>query len=136
MPPPSDDARSILTFLTSVPVKSLTVMVSAPPSALKSIVSMRLRSMVMLATSRVNLTRLPLAEMSIFSLMFAPLNSSVSTPAWPSTMSLPSAGFQTNVSLPPPSKATSLPRPPLTRSSPALPVMRSSPSPPLIVRLI
>ena len=34
----------------------------------------------MLATSRVNRTRLPLAEMSMFSLMLAPLNSSVSLP--------------------------------------------------------
>ena len=34
----------------------------------------------MLATSRVNRTRPPLAEMSMFSLMLAPLNSSVSVP--------------------------------------------------------
>ena len=60
-----------------------------------------------------NRTRLPLAEMSIFSVMLAPLNSSVSMPAWPSTVSLPSPGFQTKVSLPAPSSAVSLPRPPL-----------------------
>ena len=87
----------------------------------------------MLATSRVNRTRLPLAEMSMFSLMLAPLNSSVSVPAWPSTMSLPSPGFQTKVSSPAPRRPTSLPRPPLTRSLPALPMMVSLPSPPLIV---
>ena len=72
----------------------------------------------MLATSRVKRTRLPLAEMSMFSSMLAPLNSSVSMPAWPSTVSLPSPGFQTNVSSPAPRKATSLPRPPMTVSSP------------------
>ena len=38
--------------MTSVPVRSLTVMVSAPPRALKSIVSTSLRSIVMLPTSR------------------------------------------------------------------------------------
>ena len=38
--------------LTSVPVRSLTVMLSAPPRALKSMCSTPLRSMVMLATSR------------------------------------------------------------------------------------
>ena len=89
----------------------------------------------MLATSRVNRTCVPLAEMSIFSLMLAPLNSSVSLPAWPSTVSLPSPGFQTNVSSPAPSKAVSLPRPPMTRSLPWLPMIMSSPSPPLSVRL-
>ena len=60
--------------MTSVPVRSLTVMVSAPPSALNWMFSTPLRSMVMVATSRVNRTRPPLAEMSIFSLMLAPLN--------------------------------------------------------------
>ena len=45
-------ARSMLTLLTSVPVRSLTVMVSAPPSASKSIVSTPLTSIVTLATSR------------------------------------------------------------------------------------
>ena len=53
--------------MRSVPVRSLTVMVSAPPRALKSIPSTSLRSIVTLATSRVNRTRSPLAEMSIFS---------------------------------------------------------------------
>ena len=36
----------------------------------------------MLATSRVKRTRLPLAEMSMFSLTLAPLNRSVSVPAY------------------------------------------------------
>ena len=61
----------------------------------------------------------------------------------PSTVSLPSPGFQTKVSLPLPSSATSLPRPPLTVSLPSppisvslpwLPVMVSLPAPPSIVR--
>ena len=56
--------------------------------------------------------RLPLAEMSMFSLTLEPLNSIVSEPPWPSTVSLPSPGFQTKVSSPAPMKATSLPRPP------------------------
>ena len=54
-------------------------------------------------------TRPPLAEMSMFSLALEPLNTSVSVPAWPSTMSLPSPGFQTNWSLPSPRSAKSLP---------------------------
>ena len=69
-----------------------------------------------------NRTRLPLAEMSIFSAMLAPLKSIVSVPAWPSTVSLPSPGFQTKVSSPAPSRATSLPSPPLIRSLPWLPM--------------
>ena len=55
-----------------------------------------------LAMSRVNSARPPLAEMSMFSAMLAPLNCSVSMPAWPSTVSLSSPGFQTKVSSPAP----------------------------------
>ena len=40
----------------------------------------------------------------MFSLTLAPLNCIVSLPAWPSTMSLPSPGFQTKVSSPAPMK--------------------------------
>ena len=79
-PLPGVAARSMSTCLTSVPVRSLTVMVSAPPRALKLMVSTPLRSMVMLPTSRVSVARPPLAEMSMFSLTLAPLNSSVSLP--------------------------------------------------------
>src|SRR6266487_251394 len=124
------------TWFTSVPLRSLTVMVSAPPRALTSMCSTPLRSMVTVPISRVSLARLPLAEMSISSSMLAPLNRSVSTPACPAPVSLASPGFQTNVSLPAPSKAVSFPVPPITVSSPALPVMVSLPAPPLIVRLI
>src|SRR5262249_44133314 len=69
----------------------------------------------------------------------------VVAPASPSTTSLPSPGFQTNVSLPLPRKAVSLPRPPMTVSlpspprsvsAPRLPVMVSLPAPPSIVSLI
>ena len=116
--------------MRSVPVRSLTVMVSAPPRALKLIPSTPLRSMVTLPTSRKKRTRLPLAEMSMFSLAFEPLNSIVSVPAWPSTVSLPSPGFHTNVSSPAPSKATSLPRPPSMKSLPSPPIRTSLPSPP------
>ena len=47
------------------------------------------------AISRVKFTRPPFAEMSISSLMLAPLKTSVSLPVPPSTVSLPSPGFQT-----------------------------------------
>ena len=66
---------SVRTLVTSVPDRSLTVMVSVPPSALTLIVSTSLVSMTMLAMSRVKRTRPPLAETSMRSLMFAPLNS-------------------------------------------------------------
>src|SRR5262245_20927433 len=59
--------RSMATWLTPVPVRSLTVMVSASPRALTSMCSTPLRSMVTVPMSRVSLARLPLAEMSIFS---------------------------------------------------------------------
>ena len=98
VPVPGVALRSSATCVTPVPVRSPTVMVSAPPRAVKLICSTLLRSIVMLATSRVNRARVPLAVMSIFSLMLAPLNWSVSVPSWPSTVSLPSPGFQTKVS--------------------------------------
>ena len=80
-PLPTVPDRSILTCLAAVPVRSLTVIVSGPPRALTWMFSIPSRSMVMLATSRDSRTRLPLAEMSIFSAMLAPLNTSVSVPA-------------------------------------------------------
>ena len=51
----------------------------------------------------------------------APLNSIVSKPPWPSSVSLSSPGFQTKVSSPAPIRAVSLPSPPLIRSPPSLP---------------
>ena len=126
-PCPATPARSRLTWVRSVPVRSLTVTVSAPPRALKLIPSTPLRSMVTLPTSRVNRTRLPLAETSMFSATLAPLKSIVSVPAWPSTVSLPSPGFQTKVSSPAPIRATSLPRPPSMKSLPSPPISMSSP---------
>ena len=90
---------------------------------------------------RMNRTRSPLAEMSMFSAMLAPLNSIVSKPSWPSSVSLSSPGFQTKVSSPSPMSAVSLPSPPLNRSSPSLPmqhvvaeaaVQRSAPIPPAL----
>ena len=89
----------------------------------------------MLAMSRRNNARAPLATMSMFSAMLAPLNSSVSVPAWPSTTSLPSPGFQMNVSLPAPSSATSSPRPPVTMSLPSPPRIVSLPWLPMMVSL-
>ena len=67
--------------------------------------------------------------------MFAPLNSSRSKPAWPSTVSLSSPGFQTNASSPAPIRAVSSPSPPLTRSPPWPPTSTSLPRPPFIRQL-
>ena len=125
--------------------RSLTMMVSAPPRALNSIASTSLRSMVTLAMSRVKRTRPPLAEMSMFSSTLAPLKRSVSVPAWPSTVSLPSPGSHWKTSSPAPSRAMSLPclpstkslpSPPSSRSAPLLPRMVSLPAPPSTVMLI
>ena len=80
-PVPGWPERSMSTCFASVPVRLSTVMLSAPPLAVNWICSMLLRSMVMLATSRVKRTCEPLAAMSIFSLTLAPLNSSVSLPS-------------------------------------------------------
>ena len=80
-------------------------MVSAPPRATTLTCSTPLTSMVTLPMSRNSRSRLPLADRSMFSLMLAPLNCKVSLPPWPSTMSLPSPGFHTNVSSPAPRKA-------------------------------
>ena len=67
---------------TPVPVRSLTVMVSAPPRALK----LTLLDAVEVHGDVADVAeqprpRLPLAEMSMFSLALEPLNSSVSVPA-------------------------------------------------------
>ena len=94
---------------------------------------MSFRSMTTFATSRVNSTRPPFAEMLICSAALEPLNSIVSKPSWPSRVSLSSPGFQTKVSSPAPIRAVSLPSPPLMRSSPSLPMRRSLPRPPFIV---
>ena len=133
---PSFAPRSTFTVVTPVPVRSFSVTVSAPPSVLRSTCSTPFVSIVMFATSRKSLNRLPFADRSMCSLTLAPLNSIVSVPVWPSTVSLPSPGFQTNVSSPAPRKATSLPLPPLTRSLPAEPSWTSASSPPLLTSLI
>ena len=94
--PPPITARSATTLVTSVPDRSLTTTLSAPPRVLATIDSTSLRSIVIAATSRVNRTRPPLAETSMFSLALLPLNAIVSMPAWPSTTSLPSPGSHWN----------------------------------------
>ena len=114
---------------------SLTTALSTPPSACTSISSVSSRSIVIVATSRKNRTRAPLAETSKFSATPAPLKSKVSVSAWPSTTSLPSPGSQRNESLPAPRKPVSSPRLPSTASSPSPPSSTSLPSPPLIVSL-
>ena len=99
----------------------------------------------MLAMSRVKRARWPLADTSMLSPMFEPLNSSLSVPAWPSTTSLPSPGSHVNVSSPAPIKATSLPcwpsmvsspSPPFRLSTPLLPRSVSLPAPPSMVSLM
>ena len=59
----------------------------------------------------------------------------MSEPAWPSTVSLPSPGFQTKVSSPAPIRATSLPRPPSMTSLPSPPISTSLPPLPVIMSL-
>ena len=120
-PPPLGPRRSWSIVVTSVPLRSPTTMLSAPPRARKSMPSTSSRSIVTLAMLRTNRTRPPFATMSMFSLMFAPKNSISSVPSWPSSVSLPSPGFHWNVSAPAPMKAT---------SSPLSPKMASPSSPP------
>ena len=130
MAPPRVPARSTLTSSTWVAVRSLTVTVSAPPSALKSTRSTPFVSIVMVPASRKNVSRLPLAVRETFSGTLAPLKSIVSAPAWPSMVSLPSPGSQTNVSSPAPMTARSLPRFPSSESFPGPPSIVSAPDPP------
>ena len=75
-------------------------------------------SIVMLATSRTSSSRPPFADSSMCSETLAPLKTIVSVPLRPSTVSLPSPGFQTNESSPPPSMTLSFPRPASTESFP------------------
>ena len=120
--------------------------VGAAERASASIVSTSLRSMTMLAMSRVKRTRPPLAETSMRSLMFAAVEQhACRAPSWPSMMSLPSPGSHWNVSSPAPRKPTSLPCWPSTKSLPSPPRMMSTPLepsrlslpvPPSIVSLI
>ena len=98
--------------------------------------------MVMLPTSRKNLRRFPFADRSMLSAALAPLNSIVSVPNRPRTVSLPSPGSQTNVSSPAPISTRSsplfpsiesFPKPPRSNSVPEPPARLSLPSPPSIV---
>ena len=91
--------------------------------------------MTMLATSRVNRRRSPLADRSTFSATLAPLKSIVSSPDWPSIVSLPSPGSHWNVSSPEPIEALSLPRLPSAKSLPEPPTNVSAPEPPISVSL-
>ena len=133
--PPPKGERSMFTSTTSVPDRSLTVVVSNPASTLRLIRSTSFRSNTssakLLPPSKwMNCTRSPFAETSNISLALFPLNCKVSVPAWPSTMSLPSPGFHTKVSLPAPSSARSSPVPPKIVSSPSRPWSTSSPASP------
>ena len=83
--PPIVPARLTFTSVTSVPVRSFTVIVSVPPSALRSIFSTSFRSMTMLPRLRVNSTRPPFADAVKISTPALPLNSIVSVPSPPST---------------------------------------------------
>src|SRR5258705_122306 len=64
----------------------------------------------------------------MFSAAAEPLKISRSDPASPSTKSLPSPGFQTNVSSPAPRDARSLPPPPATVSLPPPAKITSTPA--------
>ena len=104
----------MLTSVTSVPVRSLTVIVVGAAEGVEvdrlDVVEVH-RDVGDVAGEQHARRRSP--RSSIFSAMLAPLNSSVSIPSWPSTMSLSSPGFQTKVSSPAPMRAVSLPSPPL-----------------------
>ena len=86
-------------------------------------------SIVTLPMSRTNRTRFPFADTSILSAMLAPMKSIESSPASPSTVSLPSPGSQSNVSSPAPIRARSLPLLPSSVSLPSPPSSLSSPWP-------
>ena len=134
-PPPRVPARSPSSSATSVPDRSSTVIVSAPPRAWRSTASTSSVSITMLATLRVKSRRPPLAEASKISLAPLPLNSMLSVPSWPSMVSLPSPGSHWKSSSPAPMKATSLPCWPSMKSSPSPPSRRSVPLPPRSVSL-
>ena len=103
---------------------------SAPPSARTFAVSIVARSMVTEPTLRVSRARSPLAVMSICSPALAALNSSVSVPPSPSTVSLASPGSHWKRSFPLPSLAVSAPRLPSATSSPEPPISVSPNAPP------
>ena len=91
---PGAAGESMRDLRTPVPVRSLTVTVSAPPSAAKLDLLDAVEIHGDVADVAGEPHRLPLAEMSMFSLMLAPLNTIVSLPRLPSTVSLPSPGSQ------------------------------------------
>ena len=70
----------MLAAVSPVPLRSLTVTVSALPSVLRFSASTPLMSIVMLATSRNSRTRDPLADTSIFSAALDPWKSIASLP--------------------------------------------------------
>ena len=133
------------TSVTSVPLRSPTTMLSAPPSARKSMRSTSFRSIVTLATSRKNRTRPPFAEISMFSLMFAPKNSMrvravlafdgiVAVAGVPLEHVV--AGTEQREVVAAVADTKSSPSPPSNTSAPWLPRIVSSPAPPSIVSLI
>ena len=122
--------RSMSTLSTSVAERSLTVAVSAPPSACRVKVSTSSASITMFPMLRVNSSRDPLADAVKISAPAEPLKRSSSRSVPPSTMSLPSPGSQTNASSPVPRSATSAPTFPSTVSPSVPPTRMSLPFPP------
>ena len=132
---PSAAPRSASSAVSAVPRRSRTVVVSAPPSASRSIDSTASVSMSMPPTLRKKCARRPSAVTSKASAPFEPVKRSVSCPACPSTVSLPSPGAQSKRSLPWPSRAMSSPPRPTTVSRPVRPRNVSAPAPPRSVSL-
>ena len=132
-PPPPMADRSSVNSVTSVPLRSLTVVVSAPASERTMTASTSLRSIVMAAMSRVSRTRPPFADTAICSPIAEPLKRSVSRLSWPSSVSLPSPGSHCIVSLPVPARTVSAPWLPSRVSLPLPPRRMSAPLPPLTV---
>ena len=79
-PPPPMADRSLVNSVTSVPLRSSTVVVSAPASERTMTASTSSRSIVIAAMSRVSRTRPPFADTAIFSPIAEPLKRSVVAP--------------------------------------------------------
>ena len=124
-----------MSSVVSVVRPGLALKLSSPPSIVSSRISVPATSITMLATFRARIARTPFGESVKISAMTLPWNSSVSVPACPSTMSLPSPGFQMNRSSPSPPNSTSLPPRELIVSLPGPPRMIWAPIPPVIVSL-
>ncbi len=125
--------RSMSTSVVPVPLRSLTLIVSAPPSVRTFSVSIPARSARSGDPTTSARTREPFALISTWSAAVSdPSSCTVSLPVWPSITSAPSPGAQRLRSSPLPSKIRSRPPRPSTTSGPGPASSVSSPRPPVI----